>query len=236
MFSALFCPDYIRCGGNGGTLGECQPCWAEPWGEERGGGWAGGGRAKGKKGWMRGEKRRGRWGQYAWRRREKGREGWDGTEATGVPRTSRDQKVGRGAVWFIKTSERPDLWAGGWMWRGSLVVAQRGTDGKWHDRIFFFFFPLSSARGHAALIKSALPITSCPERKSSRGRGWCTKLMEDVTNHKIYDKSILSSNHANNLECVCVFFFNNNTVCSSKTQSQESFKACSHTALIISHQ
>lgn len=28
MFSALFCPDYIRCGGNGGTLGGCQPCWA----------------------------------------------------------------------------------------------------------------------------------------------------------------------------------------------------------------
>lgn len=51
-----------------------------------------------KKGWMRGEKRRGRWGQYAWRRRKKGREGWDGNEATGVPRTSRDQKVGRGAV------------------------------------------------------------------------------------------------------------------------------------------
>lgn len=24
MFSALFCPDYIRCGGNGGTLGGCQ--------------------------------------------------------------------------------------------------------------------------------------------------------------------------------------------------------------------
>ena len=66
--------------------------------------------------------------------------GRDGNEATGVLRTSRDQKVGRGAVWFIKTSERPDLWAGGWMWRGSLVVAQRGTDGKWHDRIFSFFF------------------------------------------------------------------------------------------------
>lgn len=89
---------------------------------------------------------------------------------------------------------------GRWLWprEGQMVNDMTG---------FFFFFPLSSARGHAALIKSALPITSCPERKSSRGRGWCTKLMEDVTNHKIYDKSILSSNHANNLECVCVFFF-----------------------------
>lgn len=42
MFSALFCPDYIRCGGNGGTLGGCQPCSAL--GREGGGGGGVGGR------------------------------------------------------------------------------------------------------------------------------------------------------------------------------------------------
>ena len=41
-------------------------------------------------------------------------------------------------------------------------------------------------------------------REKENSRGWCRKLMEDVTNHKFYDKSIVSSNHANNLEC---FFF-----------------------------
>lgn len=35
--------------------------------------------------------------------------------------------------------------------------------------------------------------------------------MEDMTNHKIYDKSIVSSNHANNFECV----FSNDTVCAA---------------------
>lgn len=31
------------------------------------------------------------------------------------------------------------------------------------------------------------------------------KRMEDVTNHKMHDKNIVSNNHAKNLECV--FFF-----------------------------
>lgn len=44
-----------------------------------------------------------------------------------------------------------------------------------NDMTGLFFF---QAGGHAALIKSDLPITSCP------GRGWRRELMEDVTNHK----------------------------------------------------
>lgn len=46
------------------------------------------------------------------------------------------------------------------------------------------------------------------EKESSRWSGRCRKLMEDMMNHKVYDKSIVSSNHANNLECV----FYNDTV------------------------
>lgn len=73
---------------------------------------------------------------------------------------------------------------------------QRGTDGSCHDQTFLLDL------GHVALIKSALPITPCPEKESSRGRSWCRKRMEDVTNHEIYDKTLVSTNHANNLECV----------------------------------
>lgn len=60
--------------------------------------------------------------------------------------------------------------------------------------------------------------------------------MEDVTNHKISDKSIVSSNHANNLECIFSFSFIMVHLSSRKTQGQISFNAYSHTALIISHQ
>lgn len=81
MFLALFCPDYIRCGGNGGTLGGCQP--RRTLGKGGGGEgrwWAGGGRARGK-------------GVDERKRGEGGRNG-----ATGELRISRDQRVGRVAV------------------------------------------------------------------------------------------------------------------------------------------
>lgn len=92
MFSALFCPDYIWCEGNGGTLGACQPCSALG----RGGGrwWAGGDRARGNVG-------------DGGSKHEEEEGGRHGNETTvGGQRTSRDQKVGRGAAKFIKTSER----------------------------------------------------------------------------------------------------------------------------------
>lgn len=62
---------------------------------------------------------------------EMGREEWE--QGHGVLRSSRNQKVGRGAGSFIKARERPDPWAcrscRRWMWMGLLVAAQRGTDG-----------------------------------------------------------------------------------------------------------
>lgn len=76
--------------------------------------------------------------------------------------------------------------ARGWIRRGSLVVDQRGTDGKRHDRTFFFFFCLFLlGSGTCCPYQVSLAHNILPkEKESSRGRGWCRKLMEDVTNHR----------------------------------------------------
>lgn len=46
--------------------------------------------------------------------------------------------------------------ARGWIRRGSLVVDQRGTDGKRHDRTFFFFLFVSFR------LRDMLPLSSQP--------------------------------------------------------------------------
>lgn len=88
-----------------------------------------------------------------------------------------------------------------WLWsrEGQMVNDMTG--------LLFFL----SGLGTCCPYQVSLAHNILPREESSRGRGWCRKLMEDVTNHKIYDKSILSTDHANNLECV----FYNNTVCAA---------------------
>ena len=157
MFSALFCPDYIRCGGNGGTLGECQPCWAEPWGRGEGRRVGRRGQSKGKKkGRMRGEKRRGRWEQYAWRRREKGREGGMGMRRQGCwgpPGTRRlegEQCDSSRPVRGLISGQEDGCGGGRWLWprEGQMVNDMTGF-----FLFFFFFFPR---------LGDMLPLSSQP--------------------------------------------------------------------------
>ncbi len=149
MFSALFCPDYIRCGGNRGTLGGCQPCRAQGRGGGGEGGrlWAGGGRPRGKG--VDERERRGEEGDGDSKHGEKGkREGQMGMRQQGCwgPPGTRSLEE----EWCDSSRPVKGLipWKGrGWMRKGLLVVARRGTDGKWHDRTFFRLgdiLPLSS--------------------------------------------------------------------------------------------
>ena len=119
-------------------------------------------------------------------------------------KTSRDWNVGEGAVWFIVTNEKPHPWPLDGQRkdvRGSLVVAIRGRcEMTWEDFFLLLFLGLETLSPYqVSLAHNILPW----ENECLRGRGWCKKLMEDVTNHKIYDKSMVWSNHANNFECVC---------------------------------
>lgn len=155
------------------------------------------------------------------RRRRRG--GWEGDgdrKHRGEGREERERghrgaedlqgwKVGRGSRVIHQ-----DQWEA---WSLALGKAEGGCGGgRWllsregqmvNDMTGLLFF--LSGLGTCCPYQVSLAHNILPRKKeSSRGRGWCRKLMEDVTNHKIYDKSILSTDHANNLECV----FYNNTV------------------------
>lgn len=168
-------------------------------------------------------------GAVSMRRRREG--GMGMRQQWGGQRTSRDQKVGRGAAKFIKTSERKRMDVEG----GRGGIGSGPEKDRWYITWQDFFFLLGS--GTCCPYRVSLAHNILPrERERWKRRGWCRKLMEDVTNHKISDKSIVSSNHANNLECIFSFSFIMVHLSSRKTQGQISFKAYSHTALIICHQ
>lgn len=141
------------------------------------------------------------------------REEWE--QGHRVLRSSRNQKVGRGAGSFIKARERglvhgPVGAAGDGRGWGCWLWPREGQMGN--DMMRLPFLGLGACCPYqVSLAHNILHVGT----ESSRGGGWCRKLMEDVTNHKIYDKSILSSDHANNLECV----FYNNTVSAERQSS-----------------